>query len=182
MLPAYVAALEAGWSPANIAGERVRQAHLAAIAADAEAFLASLHDPEAAGPPIALADGSLVARLPGYTRWIAAGGFAGVVHLRWQPGTEALPPHVAGHIGYAVVPERRGEGIATRALGLILAEARGLGLGAVTLTVEPANLASVRVILRNGGVLAGVEDEPAALGGRRVARYRIALRPPGDAA
>ncbi|MCU0987060.1 MAG: GNAT family N-acetyltransferase [Acetobacteraceae bacterium] len=113
--------------------------------------------------------------LPGYTRWIEAGGFAGVVNFRWQRGTDALPPHVAGHVGYAVVPARRGQGIATRALALILVEARAVGLAAVELTAEPANLPSVRVIEANGGAMVGLEDEPEALGGRRVARYRIAL-------
>lgn len=175
LLPAYVAALESGWAPSNIGGERLRVAHLAAIADDADGFLAGLHDPDAAGAPITLADGSRVPRLPGYTRWIEAGGFAGFANLRWQRGTDALPAHVAGHIGYGVVPEQRGQGIATRALALLLDEARGVGLGHVELTADPANVASLRVIAANGGAQVGRETEPPALGGREIIRWRIVL-------
>lgn len=174
-MPGYAAALERGWAPSNIGGERLRLAHLAAIADDADAFLESLHDPEASGAPITLADGSTVPRLPGYTRWIEAGGFAGFANLRWQKGTDALPAHVSGHVGYGVVPERRGQGIATRALALLLAEARAVGLGHVELTADPANPASLKVIAANGGVLVGRETEPPSLGGREIVRWRIVL-------
>jgi len=32
------------------------------------------------------------------------GEFCGQIAFRWQPGTEALPPHCLGHVGYSVVP------------------------------------------------------------------------------
>ena len=80
---------------------------LARIAADAPAFLASLVDREAAGDPITLRDGTKVPRLPGYRRWLWDGEFCGSIGFRWQRGTEALPPHCLGHIGYAVVPWKR---------------------------------------------------------------------------
>ncbi len=112
-------------------------------------------------------------RLPGYTRWISDGGFCGFVNLRWQNGTEALPPHVSGHVGYGVVPARRGKGIATRALALILDEARELGLRHVELTAEVDNLASQRVITANGGMQIGRAMEPDAHGGREIIRWRI---------
>ncbi|MBP0575839.1 hypothetical protein J8J27_34480, partial [Mycobacterium tuberculosis] len=69
-LPAYRAALDCGYLPSNVDGERIARAHLAAIAADAAAFVASLDDPHARGAPITLPDGSVVPRLPGFTRWI----------------------------------------------------------------------------------------------------------------
>lgn len=174
-LPGYVAALESGWAPSNIAGERLRLAHLATIAEDADAFLAGLHDPDAKGPPIVLEDGTTVPRLPGWTRWIDDGSFAGFVNFRWQKGTEALPPHVSGHLGYGVIPQKRGRGIAAAALGLALGEARAVGLRHVTLTADPSNAASVRVIERNGGIVVGRGVEPAAHGGREIVRFRIDL-------
>ena len=61
-------------------------------------------------------DGTTVPRLPGYLKWMWDGEFCGVIGFRWQPGTEALPPTCLGHIGYAVVPWKRGRGYATAAL------------------------------------------------------------------
>ncbi len=171
----YVAALQGGWSPANVAGDAVARAHLSAIERDADAFLDSLHDPEAQGAPIMLPDGSSVKRLPAYTRWIWDGEFCGAIHLRWQVGTDELPAHVLGHIGYAVVPGKRGQGVATRALGLLLPEARAVGLRHVELTTDPENVASQRVIIANGGVLMGGFRKEAAYGVDETVRFRIDL-------
>jgi len=115
-LPSYVAALERGWLPDNLRGQIANQEELARIAADANAFLASLVDREAAGDPITLLDGTHVPRLPGYRRWMWDGEFCGSIGLRWQRGTEALPPHCLGHICYSVVPWKRRRGYATQAL------------------------------------------------------------------
>lgn len=174
-LAAYVAALESGWSPANVAGDAVIRAHLAAIARDADAFLASQHDPEARGEPITLPDGSTVSRLPAFTRWIWDGAFCGAIHFRWQNGTEDLPPHVLGHIGYAVVPWKRGQGHATRAVALLLPEARAVGLRHVELTTDPDNAVSQRVITANGGVLLGRFRKEAAYDGEEGLRFLILL-------
>jgi predicted acetyltransferase len=174
-LAGYVDALERGWSPDNLLGEVAARAELARIAADADAFLASLVDREAAGEPIVLPDGSSVPRLPGYNRWIWDGEFCGTIGFRWQRGSESLPPHCLGHIGYAVVPWKRRRGYATRALRELLIEARAEGLRYVDLTTEPDNVASQRVILANGGVLIEEFTSLPALGGRRERRYRVPL-------
>ena len=174
-LSSYVAALERGWSPDNVRGHVAGREELDRIAADPDAFLAGLVDREAAGDPIALADGTTVPRLPGYRRWMWEGEFVGTIGFRWQPGTEALPPYVLGHIGYAVVPWQRGRGYTTTALRLLLPEAKAEGLGHVDLTVEPHNLASRRVIEANGGVLLEEFVAPQAYGHKRGLRYRITL-------
>ena len=57
-----------------------------------------------------------------------------------------------GHIGYAVRPSRRGEGHASRALGLAVRRSAELGLDRVLLTCDEPNLASARTIEGNGGV------------------------------
>jgi predicted acetyltransferase len=172
-LPSYVAALERGWSSDNERGEIARQEELGKIAANAEVFLASLVDKEAIGAPITLPDGMTVPRLPGYRRWLWDGEFCGSIGLRWQHGTEALPPHCLGHIGYAVVPWKRGRGYAKLALREMLHEARGEGLRYVELTTDPDNLASQRVIEANGGVLVEEFVKPPAFGSKRALRYRV---------
>lgn len=114
-LRSYKAALERGWSPDNVRLLEATREQLAAIAEDPVAFLADLDDPE---PPITLPDGGTVPRLPGFRRWIWDGDVAGSIGFRWQPGTAALPPHVLGHIGYAVVPRgSAGAGMRQRRCG-----------------------------------------------------------------
>ncbi|MET8053055.1 GNAT family N-acetyltransferase [Streptosporangium sp. NPDC005286] len=63
-----------------------------------------------------------------------------------------------GHIGYGVRPSSRQRGLATWALGRMLDEARTLGLDRVLIVCEVDNLASVKTIEHNGGVLESVRD------------------------
>ena len=77
-------------------------------------------------------------RLPGFSRWMWDGEFCGSIGFRWQPGTEVLPPHCLGHIGYAVVPWKKRRGHATRALAAMLPLARAEGLRYVELFRTPA--------------------------------------------
>lgn len=85
------------------------------------------------------------------------------------------PPHVLGHIGYAVVPWKRGLGYATLALGLILPHARAEGLPYVEITTDPENVASQKSILANGGVLVERFTKPAEYGHVDGLRFRIDL-------
>lgn len=172
LLPSYIAALRAGWSPDHLRPQ-VAQEQLAAIERDADAFLARMVDREAKGGPITLPDGSQAARLPGYRMWITDGDFCGSIGLRWAPGTTELPPHILGHIGYAVVPWKQGAGHARRALALMLALARDEGLDHVILTTDPDNLASRRVIEANGGRDPEHFVRAAVYGSTPALRYRL---------
>lgn len=172
-LPSYKAALQRDWSPDNVRGLAATREQLAAIAADPAAFVAGLDDPQAKLPPFELPDGSIVKRLPSIRRWIWDGEMAGSIGLRWQPGTADLPPHVLGHIGYTVVPWKRRRGYATRALALMLDEARRRGLPHVDVTTDPDNSVSQRVITSNGGVF--VEEFFAVGYGKSESRFRIML-------
>jgi hypothetical protein len=67
-LASYVAALERGWSADNERGIEAAREELSRIQADAAAFLGSMEDREAKGPPITLPDGSAAKRLPGFRR------------------------------------------------------------------------------------------------------------------
>ncbi|MEO0862431.1 MAG: GNAT family N-acetyltransferase [Pseudomonadota bacterium] len=175
-LDAYRVALETGWSPRTTRPEAATE-ELHAICRDPGAFVASLDDPDARGDDIQQPDGSFVRRLPSFRRWIWDHGFCGSIELRWQHGTNALPPTCLGHIGYTVVPWRRREGLATFALGALLPEARDVGLTAVDLTADPENIASVRVIEKNGGQVVMHRDKLPVHGGGPEVLFRIVLPP-----
>ena len=106
-IASYEAALERGWSADSVRGKVAAAEELSRLRSDPRAFLNSMVDRDAKGGPVTLPDGSTVARLPGYRRWLWDGEFCGSIGFRWQPGTTTLPPHCLGHIGYAVVPWHR---------------------------------------------------------------------------
>ncbi len=179
-LAGYLAALERGWSPDNLRGAVAAEEQRVQIAADPDAFLALMDDPEGAGPPVTLPDGTQRARIPSLRRWMwdeeGDGGFAGSIGLRWTKDGSPLPPHVLGHVGYAVVPWKHRRGIATRALALMLDVARARGLATVEITTDPDNHASQRVITANGGVLVEHFDKGEAYGHAAGLRYRVETR------
>ena len=173
-LPEYIYALQQGWYPDNLRPQAAAE-QLARIAEDPTRFLAEQVDREAKGPPVILPDGRTVPRLPGYSRWMWDGEFCGTISFRWQPGTMELPPYCLGHIGYSVVPWKRQRGYATRALHLLLPQARIEGLEYVELTSDADNIASQRVIEANGGELTERFHKAAEYGGAETMRFRILL-------
>jgi predicted acetyltransferase len=95
----------------------------------------------------------------------------------------ALNPFLArigGHIGYAVVPECRRKGYATEILrqALLIARER-LGLDRVLVTCDDDNVASMRTIEKNGGVLDNVVTGQDLAKPKR--RYWIAIVAPPNA-
>jgi predicted acetyltransferase len=166
-------ALRRGWSPNT---ERDVSAELVAeIEADPETFLEQTDDRNPAGRTVVLSDGTVVPRLPGFSRWMWDGGFCGSINLRWQEGTAELPPYCLGHIGYAVVPWKRRCGYATEALRQMLPLAADVGLPYVDITTDVGNVASQRVIEANGGVPLERFAKPDSSGGGDGLRYRVAL-------
>jgi len=187
----YTAALRLGWSPISTRPQAAQE-ELLAIKADASDYLRWMDDPEGQGPPITLADGQQASRLPTLRRWLWADDadllhagahpatpgwrrFIGVISLRWMPGNAPLPPHVLGHVGYAIVPWHAGRGHASAALAAVLPLARAQGLDRIELTTDPENLASQRVITRNGGVFVEHFNKGATCGHQPGLRYNIWL-------
>jgi predicted acetyltransferase len=174
-LSGYVHALRSGWSPNNEAGPATAERELAEISDNPDAFVERQIDREAKGPLIVLPDGSTVPRLPGYRLWIWDGEFCGAIGFRWRPGSNSLPPYTLGHIGYSIVPWKRGRGYATTALRLMLPRAKDEGLDYVEITTDPDNVPSQRVILANGGTLVERFVKPSQYGEKSGLRYRVYL-------
>lgn len=88
--------------------------------------------------------------------WIQGETFLGRVSIR-HGLTDGLL-RTGGHIGYDVRPTARRQGHATAILAAALTVAAGLGIERALLTCDPANVASRRVIERNGGVPEHLDD------------------------
>jgi predicted acetyltransferase len=172
LLSSYAHALRRRWSTDLDGGTIVRQ--LREIRAAPDAFLASLNRQ---GGWVLLDRGRRAPRLPYRLFWISDGDFSGTINLRYQPGTEALPPYISGHIGYGVVPWKRRRGYATRALAMILPLCRKQGLKRVLVTCDEDNIASRRVIEANGGEFDGTEPHPLTAGKLKL-RYWVATGEP----
>lgn len=121
-------------------------------------------------------------RVPQSTFWLAGRRpdgdtrILGTSRLRHR-----LNQHLAlmgGHIGYEIRPSERGKGYGTQILAQTLVEARRLGLHRVLLTCDVANVASARIIEKNGGVLGDrlVPDHYD----QEIARYWIELEGRGE--
>lgn len=176
-LDSYRATLRRGWFTERAREDAEKATELLnKIDADPQAYLDGHDDPVGGGEPIVLDDGSQVPRLPSVRRWIWDGEFCGTVGVRYQSGTTDLPAYVLGHVGYAVVPWKRGLGYATAALGQMLPVAAGVGLPYVDLVIDVSNLPSQAVTRANGGVLVREFVAPESSGGFDALLFRIDLR------
>jgi predicted acetyltransferase len=171
-LPQYLDALRRGWTPGSDHDLDAANNIIQGVEANPERFIAALQNLEGGGPPVQLADGSLVPRLAHARYWIWDDSYCGEVNLRWQPGTTELPPYCDGHVGYAVVPWQRGRGLAAAALRELAAVAGGYGLAWLELSMSAANVASVRTAEAAGAHFQG-EYVAAQQGGVLARRYRL---------
>jgi predicted acetyltransferase len=168
-MASFIAALHEGYARDNLRAETPES--IAAVEADPEALVDQLLNPPAT---VVLPDGSVGRRVPEtHLWWVEGGAFLGAISVR-HPLNELLEQW-GGHIGYGVRPSARGRGHASAMLAGMLDDVRAhLPLERVLLTVNDTNTASIRVIERNGGVLADVIPHPW-IAGELGRRYWIAL-------
>ncbi len=96
--------------------------------------------------------------VPQTTLWWAQGDeYLGRVSIRHRLTLHLL--YEGGHIGYEVRPSARGRGHATAMLAAALPLAAELGVECALIDCDPGNIASRRVIEKNGGVLDGEYDD-----------------------
>jgi predicted acetyltransferase len=111
--------------------------------------------------------------VPASTYWLLCDDvMIGMCHLRHE--LNDFLENYGGHIGYSVRPSQRNKGYGSQMLQLALQKAKGLEIERVLITCDDDNIASARVIEKNGGKLADVvKTEYAEF---LVRRYWIALK------
>jgi predicted acetyltransferase len=115
--------------------------------------------------------------LPGFVNSTALFGFVseeivGKVNFRHSLNEKLMK--VGGHIGYGVVSEHRGKGYAREMLKQTLAIALQHGLKRVLITCDEDNVASAKVIEKNGGVFENYYDPMDGTSKKK--RYWITLK------
>ena len=112
--------------------------------------------------------------VPMTTYWLVRGkriiGTCNIRH-RLSPSLEDF----GGHIGYYVRPSERRKGVATQMLAMALRIAWNMEIRRALLTCNSENLASARVIRKNGGELASESYSPRSE--RMTQRYWITISP-----
>lgn len=118
--------------------------------------------------------------VPYYHFRILVAGNLDVGHINFRVGDTAHVRTCAGHIGYEISEPFRGHGFAGQACRALAPFARDF-YAEVTITCDPANLASKRTIEKLGArfvdeVLVPPDVPPDERGARAKVRYRWALR------
>ncbi|HTR18604.1 MAG TPA: GNAT family N-acetyltransferase [Candidatus Paceibacterota bacterium] len=84
--------------------------------------------------------------------WLIDGKeFIGHATLRHRLNDKLM--QIGGHIGYDIRPSMRGKGYGNKILELALKKAKELGIKRVLVTSDERNIASRKIIEKNGGVL-----------------------------
>lgn len=94
------------------------------------------------------------------TLWAVQGNqVLGRISLR-----HSLTPYlrnIGGHIGYFVRPSSRRQGIGSQMLPLLLSLPKAQEIGRLFVTCDETNIASIKIIERNGGKRSGTYQDPS---------------------
>lgn len=159
-IPSYVLALKEGHRCGGGALPTADQ--VLKIIGDPQAFLDDLSAPK---PPTFINEkGEEVERVPQTTLWLVDGGeFLGDARIRHRLNDRLFLS--GGHIGYGVRPSARKKGHATELLRQSLIWIRdNLGLDKALLSCLEENVASARVMEKNGGQLIDITPHPLETG------------------
>lgn len=91
-----------------------------------------------------------------------------IMHIRHTLNDMLLKQ--GGHVGYSTHPAYQGQGIATAMLGFAVQKLNELGVQKVLVTCYDDNIASAKVIEKNGGILENTLKKP---NGTKIRRYWI---------
>ena len=111
--------------------------------------------------------------VPFTTFWLVKNGnrILGFCYLRHHLNISLS--NEGGHIGYAIRPSERRKGYGTQQLLLLLAECRNLKYKQLLITCDFDNIASQKIIEKNGGIRSGEAISPRSF--KKVFHYWITL-------
>lgn len=89
--------------------------------------------------------------VPSSTYWLIDNDIF-VAHVNIRHQLNEYLKNIGGHIGYAVRPSMQGKGYGSSILKLALPNAREIGIKKALLTCDPENIASQKIIEKNGGI------------------------------
>lgn len=91
-------------------------------------------------------------RVPQEIYWLFANGVpVGYGKVRHSLTEKLLDD--GGHIGYSILPSERGKDYGKLQLKLLLERAKEIGIDKVLLTIHSSNINSLKVAIKNGGVI-----------------------------
>jgi len=109
--------------------------------------------------------------VPSTTYWLIDNDkFIGHVNIRHKLNKKLKS--IGGHIGFVVRLSHRKKGYGTKILELVIPKAQKLGLKKLLVTCDDNNVASARIIEKNGGKL----DKKFKFDGKLIRHYWIDLR------
>lgn len=151
----YIAALREGFRRGI--GETKTEDEIEEIIADFDAHIAPMNAPPEG--TIKTPDGQEFEKVPYETLWLVADDiFIGEISFRHE--LSDFLEQFGGHVGYGIRPALEGQGLGTLALKLTIDRARELGIEKLLLTCSPDNLASEKVITKNGGEYIDTVEKP----------------------
>lgn len=168
-MPSYIAALREGFMFGS--GKPVPQEKITKIENDPQSFLTDILTVKTS--PVILPNGKEFERVPGSEFWYVDDlEFIGGINIRHRLNDTLLV--TGGHIGYGIRPGLQGQGHATSMLQDALAFCRDkLNLDKILITADDDNMASIKVIEKNGGIM---ENKCASIfDGNLTRRYWITL-------
>jgi predicted acetyltransferase len=108
--------------------------------------------------------------VPATAYWLVDGKeFIGHVSIRHE--LNAALERQGGHIGYAIRPSKQQRGYGTLLLELALPKAKEVGINRALVTCNKSNVASRKIIEKNGGTLSDEID----VNGKEVLRFWVPL-------
>jgi predicted acetyltransferase len=108
--------------------------------------------------------------VPATVYWLVEGDeFIGHVSIRHE--LNAALEKQGGHIGYAIRPSKQQQGYGSRLLELALPKAKKIGIQRALATCDKSNVASRKIIEKNGGVL----SDEISVDGKELLRFWFSL-------